>query len=200
MVERFSASDRVLHWTVAITFLYCMLSGIGIAYPKFSWLLAVLGGGEFARWLHPWAGVVFSIGAVLMILKWAREMAITAEDVLFLMKIKSYVSGKHEDLPQAGKYNGGQKLYAWVVFLSAILFFLSGIAMWFPENFGIGLVRWAVVLHVLTFIIAGAFTIIHIYMATVGVSGSIWGMIGGKVSDAWARFHHPRWYREVKGE
>ena len=200
MVERFSASDRVLHWTVAIAFLYCMLSGIGIAYPKFSWLLAVLGGGEFARWLHPWAGVVFSIGAVLMILKWAREMVITAEDVLFLMKTKSCISGKHEDLPQAGKYNGGQKLYAWVVFLSAILFFLSGIAMWFPENFGIGLVRWAVVLHVLTFIIAGAFTIIHIYMATVGVSGSIWGMIGGKVSDAWARFHHPRWYREVKGE
>ena len=199
-IERFSALDRVLHWTTALAFLYCLLSGIGIAYSKFHWLLTFLGGGEFARWLHPWAGVVFSIGAVLMIIKWARDMVITGEDVLFLMRIKAYISGRHEELPPAGKFNGGQKLYAWIVFISAIVFFLTGIVMWFQENFGIGLVRWSVVIHEISFIIAGAFTIIHIYMGTIGLPGSIWGMIGGKVSATWARFHHPRWYREVKGQ
>ncbi len=197
-IERFSALDRILHWVSAVAFLYCFFSGIGIAYPKFSWLLTVLGGGEFARWLHPWAGVVFSIGAILMFLKWARNMVLTSEDIAFLTRIKAYISGKHEELPEAGKFNGGQKLYAWVVFISAFLFFLSGIAMWFPENFDISLVRWAVVLHTLTFIVAGAFTVIHIYMGTIGVPGSIWGMIGGKVSSTWAKFHHPKWYKEVR--
>ncbi|RLJ71109.1 formate dehydrogenase subunit gamma [Hydrogenivirga caldilitoris] len=197
-IERFSAIDRVLHWATALSFLYCLLSGIGIAYPKFHWLLTFLGGGEFARWLHPWAGVVFSIGAVLMILKWARDMVITGEDVLWLTKIKAYISGRHEELPEVGKYNAGQKLYAWIVFLSAVVFFLTGIVMWFPENFGMGLVRWSVVIHEISFIIAGAFTIIHIYMGTIGVPGTLGSMIGGKVSATWAKFHHPKWYREVK--
>ena len=200
MIERFSATDRVLHWVTALAFLYCMLSGIGIAYPKFSWMLTLLGGGEFARWLHPWAGVVFSVGAILMILKWARDMVMRGEDWVWLFKIKAYISGRHEELPEVGKFNAGQKIYAWVVFLSAIAFFLTGIAMWFPENFSIGLVRWSVVLHEITFIIATFFTVIHIYMGTIGVPGSIWGMIGGKVSEAWAKFHHPKWFREVKGQ
>jgi formate dehydrogenase subunit gamma len=198
-IERFSAFERVLHWTTAVTFLYCFLSGIGIAYPKFHWLLGLLGGGDFARWLHPWAGVVFSIGAVLMVLKWARDMVITGEDILFLFKIKAYISGRHEELPEAGKFNAGQKLYAWVVFISAIVFLLTGVVIWFQESFSMGLVRLSIVIHEITFIIAGAFTLIHIYMGTVGVPGSIWGMIGGKVSTTWAKFHHPRWYREMRG-
>jgi formate dehydrogenase subunit gamma len=199
-IERFSSVDRVLHWVTALAFLYCMLSGIGIAYPKFHWVLTVLGGGEFARWLHPWAGVVFSVGAVLMILKWARDMVMRGEDWLWLMKMGAYLSGRHQELPEVGKFNGGQKLYAWTVFLGAVVFFLTGVALWFPENFGIGLVRWSLVIHEIAFIVTTFFTIIHIYMGTVGVPGSIWGMIGGKVSESWARFHHPRWYREVKGE
>ncbi len=197
-IERFSALDRVLHWITALSFLYCFLSGIGLAYSKFHWFLVLLGGGEFARWLHPWTGVIFSIGAVLIILKWAKDLVITGEDVLFLMKIRDYISGHHEELPEVGKFNAGQKLYAWVIFISAIVFFLTGIVIWFQENFSIGLVRWSVVIHELVFIVAGAFTIIHIYMGTIGLPGSIWGIIGGKVSATWAKFHHPKWYREVK--
>ncbi|MDQ7083199.1 MAG: formate dehydrogenase subunit gamma [Aquificota bacterium] len=200
MIERFSATDRVLHWVTALAFLYCMLSGIGIAYPKFSWMLTLLGGGEFARWLHPWAGVVFSVGAILMILKWARDMVMTGEDWLWLFKIKAYVSGRHEELPEVGKFNAGQKLYDPDSVPQRGCVFPDGYSNVVPENFSIGLVRWSVVLHEITFIVATAFTVIHIYMGTVGVPGSIWGMIGGKVSETWAKFHHPRWFKEVKGQ
>ncbi len=195
-VERFSALDRILHWITALSFLYALLSGIGIAYQSFGWLLTLLGGGEFSRWFHPWTGVVFSIGAILMILKWIKDIVLTGEDILWLFRIKAYISGKHEDLPAAGKYNAGQKLYAWAVLLSAVILFLSGIPMWFPEDFSIGLVRLSVVFHEANFIVIGAFALVHIYMGTIGVPGSIWGMIGGKVSSTWAKFHHPKWYRD----
>ncbi|KAE9787562.1 formate dehydrogenase cytochrome b556 subunit, partial [Escherichia coli] len=38
--------------------------------------------------------------------------------------------------------------------------------------------------------------LIHIYMA-FWVKGSIKGMIEGRVSQQWARKHHPRWYRKL---
>jgi len=196
-IERFSAIDRILHWTSSLSYLYCLLSGIGIAYPSMHWLLTVLGGGEFARWFHPWSGVIFSIAAILMVIKWLPDMIITGEDIKWLLKVKAYVSGKHEELPEVGKFNAGQKLYAWVVLISAVVLLISGFFMWFPEDYDVSLVRLSVIIHEIAFIISGVFTFIHIYMATIGLPGSIWGMIGGKVSSVWAKFHHPKWYKEV---
>ncbi len=67
-LERVSTFGRVLHLFTAASFLYCGVSGMGIAFPKLHWMLILLGGGEFARWLHPWAGVVFSASGALTFL------------------------------------------------------------------------------------------------------------------------------------
>jgi len=39
--------------------------------------------------------------------------------------------------------------------------------------------------------------IVHIYMGTAAVPGAFRGMIQGFVPPAWARSHHPKWYRDV---
>jgi len=196
-VERFSRFDRVVHWLVGISFLYLFLSGLGMYSPKFSWLLPILGGPDFARWLHPWAGVVFSVGVFLMFVRWAKEFLLTKDDVVWLKNVGYYIKGEEEKLPEAGKYNAGQKIFGWIVFVGGLVFLLTGLAMWFPESLPINLVRISIFFHDLAFIIVGAGFIVHVYMGTVGVPGSLSGMITGKVSALWAMTHHPKWFKEV---
>jgi formate dehydrogenase subunit gamma len=43
------------------------------------------------------------------------------------------------------------------------------------------------------------FIIVHV-TASIWTAGSVTAMIRGKVSRAWARHHHPGWYRQVTGE
>ena len=198
-VERFSAFERVIHWLVAVSFLYLFLSGLGIYSPKFSWLLTVLGGKEFSSWLHPIAGIVYFVGVLLMFLKWAKDFVLSAEDIAWLKGVKHYIKGKEEELPEAGKYNAGQKLFGWIVFLGSAVFLISGIVMWFPESFSLGLVRLAIILHEIAFIVVGAGFIVHVYMGTIGVPGSLSGMITGKVSALWAMAHHPKWFKQMMG-
>ncbi|MDN6631825.1 MAG: formate dehydrogenase cytochrome b556 subunit, partial [Enterobacterales bacterium] len=40
---------------------------------------------------------------------------------------------------------------------------------------------------------------VHIY-AALWVKGTITAMVEGWVPAAWAKKHHPRWYREVKAK
>jgi cytochrome b subunit of formate dehydrogenase len=46
MIVRYSMLERVLHWSVAITFIYLMLSGFALGYPRMAWLYDILGGGQ----------------------------------------------------------------------------------------------------------------------------------------------------------
>ncbi|ADC89594.1 formate dehydrogenase, gamma subunit [Thermocrinis albus DSM 14484] len=196
-IERFSRWDRLLHWIVAISFLYLFLSGLGIYSPRFHWLLWILGGGEFAAWLHRWVGIVYSVGVLLMFLRWAKDFMLAGDDIRWLKGVKYYIRGEEEKLPEVGKYNAGQKLFGWVVFVGTLVFLLSGIVMWFPGSFPSYVVRVAIVLHDVAFIIVGAGFIVHVYMGTIGVPGSLSGMITGKVSALWAMYHHPKWFKEV---
>jgi formate dehydrogenase subunit gamma len=196
-VERFSVSERWLHWITAIAFMAGFFTGVGIAFPRFHWLLSLFGGGEFARWLHPWSGVVFAAGALLMFLRWGKEMILTPEDRRWLKNVKYYISGQTEKLPEAEKYNAGQKVFAWSVFLGGALFLLSGLPLWFPQELGIPLARVGVVIHEITFIVVGVGFLVHAYMGTRGVPGTLPSMIGGRVSAPWALHHHPKWFKGV---
>jgi cytochrome b subunit of formate dehydrogenase len=49
--------------------------------------------------------------------------------------------------------------------------------------------------HALFLLSVGGF-IIHVYMSTVMLPGTMPGMTGGKVTRAWAAWHHPRWFRK----
>ncbi|MFN7065462.1 MAG: formate dehydrogenase subunit gamma [Aquificaceae bacterium] len=196
-VERFSRFDRFVHWLSAITFVYLFLSGLGMYSAKFAWLLPFLGGREFSAWLHKWAGIVFSIGVFLMFLRWAKDFILDGDDIKWLSNIKYYIKGQEEKLPEAGKYNAGQKLFGWIVFIGVAVFLITGIIMWFPESFSIGVVRLSIFLHEVAFIVVGAGFIVHLYMTTIGVPGSLSSMITGNVSALWAMRHHPKWFKEV---
>jgi formate dehydrogenase subunit gamma len=69
--------------------------------------------------------------------------------------------------------------------------------MWYPLGFSKPIVRIAILIHELIFIILGPAFIVHVYMSTLAMPGTLRAMITGKVSGLWALTHHPKWFNEA---
>src|SRR3954463_13756172 len=94
-VERYPMADRVVHWVVGVSFVYLLLSGMALAYPRMAWLANLLGGGPTMRAAHPWFGGVFSVGLLAMVFKWARGMRFERGDGEWLHRIRAYTRTGH---------------------------------------------------------------------------------------------------------
>ena len=109
------------------------------------------------------------------------------------------LAGNEEKLPEVGKYNAGQKLYFWLMSITIVVLFLSGIVTWqqyFGDRFTIDQKRMGVLVHALAAIVAICLWIVHVY-AAIWVRGTISAMTRGKVTGGWAWRHHRRWLREI---
>jgi formate dehydrogenase subunit gamma len=196
-IPRFSFAERAVHWMTALSFLYAALTGLALFTPSLFWLSGVFGGGEAVRRWHPWGGFVFAIALGLMFRSWAKDMRLDAEDRRWLRNAHRYAVHDERGLPQAGRFNGGQKLLFWIQSVAAILLFASGVVLYWPEAMPRALRLAAVLVHPSAAIVSIAGILVHIYMGTAAVPGALNGMIRGWVSPAWARSHHPRWFREI---
>jgi formate dehydrogenase subunit gamma len=196
--HRFAA--RVIHWSVALTFFLLLFTGMPIWSPIFGWMAALFGGLEVCRWLHPWVGVAFSVFSILMFVSWLGDMRLEKQDRAWLgPKVFEYLKFQGED-PEVGKYNGGQKLFFFAISLATLGLLVTGIVLWIPMSFSRGLAEAAIILHDIAFILSAMLIVAHIYLATAAEPGTFRAMTRGTVEKAWARVHHPRWYREVTGE
>jgi formate dehydrogenase beta subunit/formate dehydrogenase gamma subunit len=195
-IVRYTLFERALHWTVAFTFLYLALTGLGLFTPKLAWLLDVLGGGQVARAWHPIVGVVF-VGAVLVQFgKWFKDLLLTPGDRVWLKKVRDYMAGRDENIPPTGRFNAGQKMLFWLQVAMGLVLLGSGIPIWFPEEFSRGVRLWAVVIHSASAVVAILSLVVHIHMAVFISKGALRAMTEGKVSEAWARHHHGAWAEE----
>jgi formate dehydrogenase subunit gamma len=194
-IVRYSLADRVVHWVVAITFIYLMLSGLALGYPRMAWLYDILGGGQTVRFLHPWVGVVFMLGIVYMLFAWTRDMLFDTSDREWARNMRTYVREGHVDV-DVGRYNAGQKGYYWFAVVTGVVLLLTGIPLWYPWMLGAGWNQAARLIHHVVFLFTVGGFIIHVYMSTAMFPGTIRGMTSGRVERRWAAFHHPRWFRD----
>jgi formate dehydrogenase subunit gamma len=199
-IVRHKLSSRFIHWTVALTFVVCLLSGLPIWTPIFGWMAAIFGGLSVCRWLHPWAGVVFIAFTLVMFIAWIGDMRFErGEGRWFGPRLIQYFRYQGDD-SDVGKYNGGQKIYFFLSVVLGVLLFASGFVLWWPGYFTAELRQWSVVVHDATFILFVAAMVVHVYLGTAAEPGTFGSMTRGTVSKPWARLHHPRWYREVTGD
>jgi formate dehydrogenase subunit gamma len=200
-IVRHRFASRAIHWTVALFFFLALFSGLPIWTPIFGWMAHFFGGLSVCRWLHPWAGILFFLATLVMFVLWLGDMHLEPKDRewLRLRKVAEYMKYEDRD-PDVGKYNGGQKLFFFAAALGALGLLLSGVVLWFPLAFPLVLRELAILLHDVTFILFVVAIVFHIYLGTAAEPGTFHSMIRGTVSKRWARFHHPRWYREVMGE
>jgi formate dehydrogenase subunit gamma len=200
-IVRYSGSDRFNHWLVALLFVLAALSGLAFFHPSMFFLSNVLGGGQLSRILHPFIGVAMFVLFVILYFKFWHHNILHKNDRQWLMQIGDVIADREDRLPEVGRYNGGQKLLFWVMTITMLLLVISGMAFWrpyFASNCHIDTVRLAAVVHAGAAAVLILGIIVHIY-AALWVKGTIKGMWTGVVSSAWARKHHPGWYKEVSG-
>lgn len=195
VVVRHSTFTRVTHWWVALFFILAFLSGAALFSPRFYSLSGLFGGGYATRQLHPWFSVLFTLGLIALFLRWAGQMKWTAGDSRWMKDFKRYM--RHEEIPDVGKFNGGQKLFFWSVSLASVLLLLTGIVMWFPTSFPVWLRYLSYLLHDVLFILSTLAIIYHLYITLFALGGTLRAMTRGSVTRSWAKSHHPLWYEEV---
>ena len=200
-IVRHRLSVRLVHWSVAATFLLSLISGLPIWTPVFGWMAGLLGGLSVCRVVHPYAGLAFFGLSCALFAQWVGRMRLErGEWGWFGPKLVRYMRWEEQPDARTGKYNGGQKLYFWAVSLGALVLLLSGVVLWYPTEVSAPLHWTAVIVHDAAFVLFTAGLVFHVYLGTAAEPGTFQSMIRGTVTRDWARFHHPGWYAEVTGE
>ena len=203
-IERFTPYERVIHWSVAISFSVLAISGIVMAFGQY-FMLPVLGSTLFG-WLsyllktaHNLVGPLFAVALVLFSIKYLADNLPRASDLHWLSKQGGMFSGEH--VP-SHRFNAGEKIMYWaggvvlglLVVVSGLV--LDGLVPGFGQTRG-GM-QISHIVHAVSSVLMMAMVAGHIYMATLGVPGAMDGMRTGYVDESWAKEHHEWWYDDVK--
>ncbi len=200
-ILRFNPSERANHWLTALTFMLAALSGLSFFQPLYYPLSLWFGGGVWTRILHPLFGVAMFIAFAVMYSRFRLLNAMLPADWEWLRRVREMVNGDDRNMPEQGKFNGGQKLLFWLMVICMALLLLSGVVIWrayFSFLFPVGLIRLASVLHAASAAVMVGLIIFHIY-AAIWTKESMNAMVYGRVRRAWAKQHHPAWFREMTG-
>ncbi|MBI3524120.1 MAG: formate dehydrogenase subunit gamma [Betaproteobacteria bacterium] len=199
-LTRYTPQERVNHWLGGICFILLALSGLAFFHPAFWPLTQLFGGGVWARILHPFIGVLMAGSFLSLFLRFRSLNVMTPADKEWLSRAGEMLDGKDHNLPEQGKYNGGQKLMFWALAIGMLLLLITGIVLWRAYfNLPVDVVRFAAVIHAAAAAVLIAVVMVHIY-AAIWVKGTMRAMWYGTVTRAWAKQHHRAWYRQVTGK
>ena len=199
-LQRYTAGERANHWIVGICFILLALSGLAFFHPAFFPLTQLFGGGPWTRILHPYIGVVMALFFVMMFFRFWRLNLIEQRDVEWLKNVDKMVDGDDHNMPEQGKYNGGQKVLFWGLVVGMLALTASGVAMWRAWlHLPVDMVRVASVVHAAAAVWMIGLIIMHVY-AAIWTRGTIRAMLYGTVTRAWAKQHHRGWYRKMTGD
>ena len=198
-IQRFNALDRLVHWTVAVSFVVLAITGLNITFGR-ELLLPVLGPETFSTWsewakyAHNYLSFAFTIGVVLMALMWIWFNFPTAADIEWLKEGGGMVGNKH---PPAWKFNAGQKLLFWFIVFATAAVAISGYVLMFPFYVtDIAGMQLAQIVHGLVGVLFTALIVAHIYIGTLGMEGAFEAMGTGDVDLNWAKQHHRLWVEQ----
>jgi formate dehydrogenase subunit gamma len=196
---RFNAVERLVHWTVAVSFIVLGITGLNITFGK-SLLLPVIGPEAFSAWSewakysHNYLSFAFTIGVVCMALLWIWNNFPSAVDIEWLKKGGGIVGKEH---PPAWKFNAGQKLMFWAVVIGTVAVAISGYFLMFPFYFtDIAGMQLAQVVHGIAAVLFVTVIVAHIYIGTLGMEGAFEAMGTGEVDLNWAKQHHRLWVEQ----
>ena len=205
-IERFTPFERSAHWANAIAFSILAISGLVMAFGKF-FLLPVLGSTLFGwltyvlKNLHNFAGPVFAVSLVIVILTFVRDEWPQRGDLRWLLRIGGVFDRSGHELP-AHRFNAGEKVVFWIgAFLLGVIAVGSGLVMdmLIPNVvYERSTMHVAHMVHSVTAVSMMSLFLLHIYLGTIGMRGAYKGMRTGFVDEAWAREHHGYWYEDIK--
>lgn len=202
LVRRYRDGQRMNHWFIVLMFVLAACSGLALFHPSLFFLSHLVGGGSWARILHPFLGVLMVLGFLFLFFGLWRENRFTAADKAWMRESGRMLRGDKDGLPAVGKYNAGQKYVFWGMTLSLVVLLVTGFMFWrpwFDAAFPIPVQRVAVVLHAISAVVLVLCVVVHVY-AAIWVHGTMRAMTRGTVTETWARRNHPLWHAEVTGQ
>ncbi len=206
LVFRWSKADLIIHWVVAISCLILIFTGLNIMLGKHVlqpyvsgdiWAALIYG----SKTIHDWVGPLFIASWAVLVVKWMPDQLFKSYDLKWFMLVGGYINfgpfkGKH---PDSGFANAGEKMWFWTLAIFGLFISISGIMMVLPN---LDLPREAsmaaLLVHGISATLIIAFTIVHIWMATVLSEGGMECMKSGYCDENWAMQHHNVWYDEIK--
>lgn len=215
-VKRWNGFERFVHWVTAFSFIALAITGLSLMLGKamLKWEIAgspIIGKPAYAAWTqiamqtHNIVGPVFAVGILLMIIMWVWYNIPTITDLKWFAQ-GGGLFGKHH--PSAGRMNGGEKVWFWILATLGVVVCITGVVMlaplagWtLPEALsGRGAIQQSNLLHGILATIWTAVALGHIYIGTAGTEGAIEGMATGYVSEEWAKQHHDLWFEKIAHE
>jgi len=189
-VVRFRLHERLTHLVLMLSVVYLAVTGFFFLLGENDPL------GQGARDLHGIIGYVGGGALLLALLFWLRAIIPAKGDVRWLFGLGGYFGGNQE-LP-AGKFNAGQKIFAYIVILLGLVLVATGILMYFYKGTHHPRTAFLYAVHDLAGLLIILLLLAHIYLGAVVNPHSLRSLFGGKVSDKWAKEHHPDWKLPAK--
>jgi formate dehydrogenase subunit gamma len=191
-VERFTVTERLLHWVHAAAFFVLLGSGLVLYLPSLS---VAIGRRPLLKDIHFWTGISWA-GAIVLVglLGNRRALARTIREIdMFDRDDRRFLTGKTHS-PQ-GRFNAGQKINAVLTAAFATLFFISGLLLWYGEKNTSFRLPGTVYLHDTLMYLSLIIVTGHLYLALIHPSTrhALRGMTRGTVRADWANAHHPKW-------
>jgi formate dehydrogenase subunit gamma len=195
-VERFTRTERAVHWTHATAFLALLGTGLILYVPRLSILV---GRRPLLKDIHVYTAVAWIAALVLVVVlgdrrrlrQTLRELeTFDDDDVQWL---------RRRPAPQ-GRFNAGQKVNAALTAAFAVLFAVSGSLLWLGERDHRFQFASTILLHDWLTYISLALFVGHLYLALIypATRHALRGMTVGNVRRDWAEHHHPKWAREQR--
>jgi formate dehydrogenase subunit gamma len=204
LIQRFSKTERTVHWTVAISFSVLGITGLVMGLGKYL-VIPVIGHSVFSwiavvsKHVHDFTGPIFAVSLPVLIAIFIRDNLPKMYDLQWLKTFGGMLSKDSPEVP-SGRFNAGEKGLFWVLpCLFGVLLVVSGLILDFP-NFGQPrtVMQQANLVHLVAALLAIAVACFHIYLGTVGQRGAYEAMRTGYVDEIWAKEHHGYWYGEVR--
>ena len=199
MLHRFSSYERVLHWVLALVFIFLAVTGLVLLFGRVL-IIPLIGQEAFSllasssKESHNLFGPVFLASLLLMLFRFVKKNIYARGDLGWLLKGGGFIGRGHVT---GGFFNMGEKSWYWLVIIVGLLISISGLILLLPV-FGQGrvIMELSHVVHGTGAITLIAVAIGHIYLASVGTEGTTEGMKTGYVDIKWAEAHHDRWAKE----
>lgn len=190
-IERFTGTERAVHWVHATAFFVLLGSGLVLYLPSLS---EAVGRRPLVKNVHVYTAVAWFLALVVVWLVGDRSsLRATAhelneydeDDLRWLRRIPA---------PQ-GRFNAGQKVNAMLTASFAVLFAVSGVLLWLGERDTTFRFASTILLHDGLTLISLVLVCGHLYLALIypATRHSLQGMTTGQVRYDWARRHHPKW-------
>ncbi len=196
MVFRFHDFERVLHWVLALVFLFLALTGFTLLFGR-TLFIPILGHDIFSLLAssskegHNLFGPIFMVSLLMMFISFVKRNIYEKGDLTWLLRGGGMIGKSHVT---GGFFNMGEKSWYWLVILIGFAISATGLILLFP-SFGQGriIMELSHVIHVFGAIILITVSFGHMYLGTLGTEGTGESMKTGYVDIKWAEAHHDRW-------